>query len=240
MKQQITCRPLGDSALIVQLAETVNPIVHQRVQQLCKALTNEPFKGFIEAVPSYNSVTIYYATYEVYRLSKNKKTTVFQTVSHYVKKLVASIAINETYPHETITIPVVYGGELGPDLAYVAHYHNLTPSEVIEIHTSQAYLVYMLGFAPGFPFLGGVDERIATPRKSTPRAIISPGSVGIAGGQTGIYPLQTPGGWQIIGQTPYNLFLPTQSPPTLLKSGDKIRFEPITLDEYATYKERSG
>lgn len=237
MESSVTFKPLGDSAMIVQLAEDVNPIVHQRIQSLCTLLMNEPFEGFIEAVPSYNSVTVFYEPYQVYRASSNESMTAFQKVSCAIRQLASAITDCDSSSHKLITIPVVYGGKLGPDLEYVAHYHQLTTDEVINIHTSQDYLVYMLGFAPGFPFLGGIDQRIATPRKKTPRQAISPGAVGIAGAQTGIYPLETPGGWQIIGQTPYNLFLPENSPPTLLQSGDKIRFKPITLDEYHTYRE---
>jgi inhibitor of KinA len=122
-------------------------------------------------------------------------------------------------------------------LEYVATYHGLSVEKVIQIHSSNDYLVYMIGFAPGFPFMGGMDERIATPRKDSPRLAIAPGSVGIAGKQTGIYPLETPGGWQIIGRTPLDLFLPELSPPTMLQSGDRIRYVPITLEEYAAYKE---
>ncbi|MBO1911088.1 5-oxoprolinase subunit PxpB, partial [Microvirga sp. 3-52] len=116
----------------------------------------------------------------------------------------------------------------GPDLEYVAKSNNLSIEEVIQIHSENEYLVYMIGFAPGFPFLGGMDKRIATPRKETPRLTIPSGSVGIAGKQTGVYPLETPGGWQIIGRTPLDLFLPDMSPPTLLEAGDKIRFMPVS------------
>lgn len=240
MKSDVTVKSLGDSAVIVQLAETVNPVIHRQIQSLCTLLINEPFDGFIEAVPAYNSITVYYDPYRMYLASPTKRVTAFQQVSSYIKQVAASITDDKADNDRVIPIPVLYGGEHGPDLKYVAHFHQLTTDEVIAIHTSQDYLVYMLGFAPGFPFLGGIDARIATPRKKTPRPTISPGAVGIAGSQTGIYPLKTPGGWQIIGRTPYSLFLPEQSPPTLLQPGDKIRFHSITLDEYTACKEDFG
>lgn len=133
---------------------------------------------------------------------------------------------------QLITIPVCYGGELGPDLADVAALNKITTDEVINLHSSATYLVHMIGFVPGFAYLGGMPETIAAPRKATPRAAIPAGSVGIAGMQTGIYPLQTPGGWQLIGQTPVKLFDPTRPVPALLKAGDRVQFKRIGMDEF--------
>ena len=133
---------------------------------------------------------------------------------------------------DVIHVPVLYGGEYGPDLQYVAEYNSLAEDEVIEIHSSSACLVYMLGFTPGFCYLGGMDQRIATPRRETPRLKIPAGSVGIADGQTGIYPIESPGGWQIIGKTPVRLFSPDQKPEFLFNAGDYIQFFPVTVDEY--------
>lgn len=129
-------------------------------------------------------------------------------------------------------IPVCYGGELGPDLPEVAAAHGLSEEEVVEIHASADYLVYMLGFAPGFAYLGGLPKRIATPRRRTPRLSIPAGTVGIAGDQTGVYPIATPGGWQLIGRTPDPLFLPDAMPPALLRAGDIVRFRPISRAEF--------
>lgn len=163
--------------------------------------------------------------------------TSFQKVRNYINTLFLQLKDQDLYKERIVSIPVLYGGEVGPDLEYVAKHHGISPEEVIQIHSKNDYLVYMIGFAPGFPYLGGLDERIATPRKKTPRLQIAAGSVGIAGNQTGVYPLETPGGWQIIGRTPRKLFLPNQSPPTLLQSGDTIRFVPITPEEYKVYQE---
>lgn len=237
MKYKIIIKPLGDSALIVQLGDGVDPLIHERAQNLTDLLNLHQFNGFIEAVPAYNNVTVYYNPFIVYQTSYKTGKTSFQKVSAYINELIMRSPHKNHSKENIVKIPVLYGGEEGPDLEYVANYHNLTPEEVIHIHSSQDYLVYMLGFAPGFPFLGGVDPRVATPRKETPRQAIAPGSVGIAGEQTGVYPLETPGGWQIIGRTPRKLFLPEQSPPTLLQPGDKIRFVPITNERYELYKE---
>ena len=125
----------------------------------------------------------------------------------------------------------------GPDLSVVASHNSLSEEEVVQIHSGGDYTVYMLGFAPGFPFIGGMPERIATPRRDSPRLKIPQRTVGIAGKQTGIYPIETPGGWQLIGRTPIELFLPEDEPPTLLRAGDKIKFTPISLEEYRTLKE---
>lgn len=231
-------KPLGDSALIVQLGEGIHPAIHEKVKNLLSLLSEHPFEGSIECVPAYNNITIYYDPALVLRTQNKTEKTSFKLVSAYIQQLLQQLGETAASAGKTVTIPVLYGGEYGPDLAYVAEVNGLTTDEVIQIHSGNEYLVYMIGFAPGFPFLGGMDERIATPRKDTPRLAIHPGSVGIAGKQTGIYPLETPGGWQIIGRTPLDLFLPELSPPTQLQSGDIIQFMPISTDQYNEMKER--
>ncbi|CAM3211878.1 5-oxoprolinase subunit PxpB [Filibacter tadaridae] len=234
-------KPLGDSALIVQLGEGINPSIHKNVKELAILLDASPFNGYIESVPAYTSLTVYYNPYIVHQSIKSVLiNTSFQYVSVYMEDLVLQIGKQALSDEKHVTIPVLYGGKYGPDLEYVANFHGLTTEEVIRIHSENEYLVYMIGFAPGFPFMGGMDERIATPRKESPRTAIVPGAVGIAGMQTGVYPLETPGGWQIIGQTPINLFLPDVWPPTLLQSGYKIRFKPISSGEYEYLKEMNS
>lgn len=235
-KFEINIKPLGDSALIVQLGEGIDPEIHERVKYTSKLLSDNPFDGFIEIVPAYNNLTVYYDPYIVHSTQKGTLTA-FKKVCNYLMPLVQHFEIDKTERPRKISIPVCYGGEFGPDIENVAEYHNMTTEEVIRIHAGSECLVYMLGFAPGFPFMGGMDTRIATPRKETPRLSIPPGSIGIAGKQTGIYPFETPGGWQIIGRTPLNLFLPNMSPPTLLQAGDIIHFIPISPREYTNYKE---
>ncbi len=135
-------------------------------------------------------------------------------------------------------IPVCYGGSFGPDLSFVAEHGKITEEEVIRIHSSRDYRIYMLGFLPGFPYLGGMDERIFTPRLNSPRTRIPAGSVGIGGEQTGIYPMDSPGGWQLIGRTPYRLFKPEQVRKPLYEAGDSIRFVPINQEEYKEIKRK--
>ena len=231
----IHIRPLGDSALTVILDEKVNKEVHEKVLSLISIIEKNPFIGFLEALPAYNKVTIFYNPIEVYQ-TYVKQNSIFETVSMIVKNYVKKITNQVNIEHRCVDIPVLYGGQYGPDLEHVAKINHLTPEEVIHIHTKNEYLVYMIGFAPGFPFLGGMDQRIAAPRKDSPRSKIPSGSVGIAGEQTGIYPLETPGGWQIIGRTPLDLFLPASS-STLLKPGDTLRFVAISHEEYLERKE---
>ncbi|OCA82120.1 5-oxoprolinase subunit PxpB [Pseudobacillus wudalianchiensis] len=233
-------KPLGDSALIVQLGEGISPSIHQKVQALSRLLNTHPFDGFIESVPAFNNMTIHYNPAVVYRTQRNNYSplTPFQVVCAKVNELVQYVDETQSMETRVVEIPVLYGGEYGPDLDYVASYHQISAEEVIRLHTQGDCLVYMLGFAPGFPFVGGMDERIATPRRETPRLAIAPGSVGIAGKQTGVYPVETPGGWQIIGRTPLDLFRPDLTPPTLLQAGDKIKFVQISPEEYQAYKEK--
>lgn len=237
-KNNVHIRPLGDSALVIQLGDGISPTTHEKVKNLSNLLEKEPFTGLIESVPSYNSLTIYYNPVAVNMSNADKEaSSPYKKVGAFILSLLDKLGTSEKPEQRLITIPVLYGGEFGPDLEYVATYHGISVEKVIQIHSSNDYLVYMIGFAPGFPFMGGMDERIATPRKESPRLAIAPGSVGIAGKQTGIYPLETPGGWQIIGRTPLDLFLPELSPPTMLQSGDRIRYVPITNEEFAAYKE---
>lgn len=238
LKEDVQIRPLGDAALVIQLGDGIDEAIHRKVKSIITLFEKYPFEGLIETVPAYNSLTVYYNPIEVYFSNGNSgKKTPYEIVNKTLQDLLAKSSTVNLTNERVVKIPVVYGGDMGPDLEEVASFHGLTPSEVIAIHSSADYLVYMLGFAPGFPFMGGMDNRIATPRKETPRLAIPPGSVGIAGSQTGIYPLETPGGWQIIGRTPLDLFLPAQFPPTLLQPGDRIRFTPITLEEYQRVSE---
>jgi KipI family sensor histidine kinase inhibitor len=136
-----------------------------------------------------------------------------------------------------IEVPTVYGGEFGPDLAFVASHSRLSEAEVVQIHSGTDYLVYMMGFSPGFPYLGGMSPRIATPRLKTPRTAIPAGSVGIAQEQTGVYPVESPGGWQLIGRTPARLFDAGRQPPVLVEAGDSIRFVPIVPRQFTEIEE---
>lgn len=234
--KDINIKPLGDSALVVELDNEVNEAVHNQVMNFIQVIENDPFIGFMEAVPTYTNVTVFYDPIKVYR-AYNTTETIFNTVANLIKKYATRVSPSKKTTSRLVEIPVLYGQEYGPDLDIVANLNQITKEEVIHIHSGTDYLVHMIGFAPGFPFLGGMNENIAAPRKDTPRSSIPAGSVGIAGKQTGIYPFESPGGWQIIGRTPIELFLPKESPPTLIRAGDKIRFIPIS---YETYIEKKG
>jgi len=194
----------------------------------------------LEYVSAYSSVTVFYDPSEIRKLQiervEGTKESSFQILSTLLKEIISKLGTGAMRTSRIVEIPACYGGDFGPDLAYVAEHNRLSMEQVVEIHTSGQYLVYMIGFAPRFPFLGGMSEVISTPRRQSPRMSIPPGSVGIAGMQTGVYPIATPGGWQLIGRTPLQLFRPTDNPPTLLQSGDIIRFVPISDQEYEAYK----
>lgn len=235
---------MGDRAMIVRLGEGVDPQTHRSVKLLTDYLAEHPFEGMIETIPAFNSVTVEYDPLTIYLVQSRRlqeRDDELQLPSDFVERrlreALGALREGQTLESRLVQIPVCYGGEFGEDLAHVAQLNGLTPDEVIDIHTGGEYLVYMLGFAPGFPYLGGMDERIAAPRHATPRLTIPPGTVGIAGKQTGIYPIGTPGGWQLIGRSPLALFLPEEEPPTLLQAGDRIRFYPITREAYDQWRE---
>ncbi len=214
--------PAGDRALAVELGDDITPETNAAVRDLFVALEGRPIEGVVDLVPSYRSVLVNY----------DPLVLDFAGLEERLADLLASVSAGEPATPRCVQIPVLYGGDGGSDLDHVAQHNNLTIDEVVAIHSGPQYLVYMLGFSPGFPYLGGMDERIETPRLATPRTIIPAGSVGIAEKQTGVYPTATPGGWQIIGLTPLNFFDPNADPPSLLEPGDLIRFVPIDQDEF--------
>ena len=217
----------GDKALIIEFGNTVAPELQHRVQRLMLAIQSAIIPGLIEAVPTYRSLLIHYDPLQ----------TNFKELRDRLESL-EKRAEDSKFPKPTVTeIPTVYGNEYGPDLEFVAEHNGTTPEEVIQIHSSTTYLIYMLGFTPGFPYLGGMSSRIATPRLQTPRTRVSTGSVGIGGNLTGIYPAESAGGWQLIGRTPIKLFDPNQKPPALLQTGNYVVFVRITPQEFTRIKE---
>ncbi|OLN23640.1 kinase inhibitor [Domibacillus antri] len=237
-KEKIEMKPLGDSALVIQLGTEINTAVHKKVRALTILSEKHSFTGFIECVPAFASVTVFYNPLIVKRTyDTENNSSPFQLVRFMMEEIMKQLVEEKEEKPRIVEIPVCYGGEYGPDLPFVAEENNLSVEEVIEIHSSGEYLVYMIGFAPGFPYLGGLSEKIAAPRRSSPRVSIPVGSVGIAGNQTGVYPISTPGGWQLIGRTPAALFHPKHNPPSLLASGDVVKFVPITVEEYEHYQE---
>jgi len=226
-------KPLGDQAIFIHFGDEISLSIYTKINALIKLLTAQPFEGMQELVPGYTNLCVYYDAFTVYQ-SKSFQTdgAPYDKVLHYVQQLTKLLTEDTFTPDRIIEIPVLYGGAFGPDLTYVAQTHDMSEEQVIQLHTESECVVYMLGFAPGFAFMGGMNEKLATPRRDVPRLSIPAGSVGIAGKQTGIYPFETPGGWQIIGRTPLPLFLPKHHPPTLLQAGDTVKFKAISEKEF--------
>lgn len=240
IKDFITFHPLGDAAIVIQAGADICEEIHERVVQLFSCIEQHPFAGYVEAVQAFTNVTVFYEPYTVHQSAhlQKKDLSPYEWVKNYIETLLEEKWQEGVQSKRRIVdIPVCYGGEVGPDLEEVARINRLTPEEVVRIHTAGTYLVYMIGFAPGFPFLGGLSEKIAAPRRETPRMSIPKGSVGIAGKQTGVYPISTPGGWQLIGQTPLPLFRPDEKVPSLLRAGDEVRFVQMSEKEFSSMKE---
>ncbi len=217
---------LGDSAVSAHFGEEICPEINQQVTALRDALEEAVAKGEIqglgELVPTYCALLINY----------DPLVLGYDELVAKLKELSQSLVIKSDSDRQVVEIPVAYGGEYGPDLAEVAAAHGMTEQQVIDIHSQPEYPIYMLGFVAGFPYLGGMSPEIATPRKESPRLKIEAGSVGIAGSQTGIYSVESPGGWQIIGRTPLKLYDTEREDPVLLSAGQYIKFKPISGAEY--------
>lgn len=215
--------PCGDCAVTLQIGSEISEEINRKVVSVLHTLREANLPGVRELVPSYSAVCIHY----------DPAVLSFEALEETLKHLETKELTSSSASQEIVEIPVCYGGDLGPDLDYVAEHNGLSVQEVIDIHSGNTYLVYMLGFLPGFAYMGGMDERIATPRLTSPRARIPAGSVGIAGGQTGIYPLASPGGWQLIGRTPLKMFsMEGETGKFALSAGDRVRFVPITEEQY--------
>jgi inhibitor of KinA len=214
--------PAGDTAFIIKAGDEISEEINSIIRKLLIRIENEKISGVTDFIPTYNELMV---CYDPSVTGCRELWSILQSCASDLE----SVALRET---SVVHVPVLYGGEHGPDLHYVADYNGLNEEDVIRIHTSAVYLVYMLGFTPGFCYLGGMDQRIATPRRQTPRLTIPAGAVGIADSQTGIYPIDSPGGWQLIGSTPLRLFSPDSKPEFLFQAGDRIRFSRVTDDEY--------
>ena len=213
----------GDSALVIEFGNEISVDINKKIRKMMDDIKKENIDGIVELVPTYCSLLI---NYDVLKIDYNT----------LVEKLKTFLNNNlETAEGEEVTlieIATLYNDEVGPDLSYVAEHNKISKEEVIKIHTGTDYLVYMLGFMPGFTYLGGMSEKIATPRLESPRLQIYPGSVGIAGKQTGMYPSMSPGGWRIIGRTPLKLYNPDSDTPVYISSGDYVRYVSISEEEY--------
>lgn len=224
LSDKITPRILhaGDNCIVVEFGTAISLEINGRVQGLRRSIEAHALSGIRELVPTYRSLAIYF----------DPLATDPDSLLDKLTSLASDTRGNAASGGPVAVIPVCYGGDYGPDIDNVARHNGLTVEDVITRHSAPDYYCYMLGFTPGFSYLGGMDERIATPRLENPRTVIPAGSVGIAGKQTGIYPIDSPGGWQLIGRTPLRMFDPAAAPPTLLDAGLWVRFSPISPEEF--------
>ena len=219
--------PASDSAVLIEFGDSIDYAINARVYKLQSEIERSEIKDAVqEFIPSYRSLLV---EYDVGKLSYGEMRDAVSEMAENMRTDEGSIVGTDQDAHQ---IPVAYGGDLGPDLETVAEHASLSVDEVIAIHSGTDYHVFMLGFAPGFPYLGGMDERIACPRLATPRTLVPAGSVGIAEAQTGVYPNASPGGWQLIGRTPIALFDADADPPAAMLPGTKVNFVPISHEEY--------
>ena len=220
-------KPLGDSAILIQLGDAIDPALNQRVHALDALLQTIP--AVIETVPAYCTVLVHY----------DPLATTYNQIKNLIEEKISLLDESTHRPSRRLEIPVIYGDASGRDastwlstsLESVATTLALSPSELIRLHSEREYTVYMMGFTPGFPYMGILDERLNLPRLSTPRTRVPAGSVAIAGSQTGIYPVDSPGGWHILGWTPLKLFDPLSENPFLFAPGDTVKFVPVEGDD---------
>ena len=208
---------MGDRSILVELGDTISPDVNRRVHQLMLQLRQAPLPGVREIAPGYRSLLVVY----------DPLTIAPAELKERIAEVAARPGIAGLPQAKRLTVPVFYGGNYGPDLEAVAGHLGISTDEVIRLHTETSYRVYMIGFTPGYPYMGELPAALAVPRRSTPRTRVPKGSVGIAQRQTGIYPVESPGGWQIIGWTPIELFDPLRQLPSLLEMGDRVKFEAV-------------
>ena len=214
--------PCGDTCLTVEFGNAIDPGINARVCALARILSDAKLPGIVESVPTFRSLLISY----------DPVTLPYKKLVRTLEPLLDRCEASASGTHRVIELPVRYGGEYGPDLPDVAAHAGLSADEVVRIHSGTEYLIYMLGFLPGFAYLGGLDPRIVTPRLKSPRTRIPAGAVGIGGEQTGVYPLDSPGGWRLIGSTPVKPYDPARAEPILYRAGDYIRFVPVEESVY--------
>jgi inhibitor of KinA len=223
--------PLGDQAVTITLGDAIDEATHRRVRAAMSRIDRDRPVGLIDVVPAFASLTVHYDPAVV------GGDAPFERFVAALETRLAGSGDDPLPAPRVVEIPVCYGGDLGPDLGDVAARHGMSEDEVVRIHAGGDYLVYMVGFMPGFAYLGGLDERIATPRRGSPRKEVPAGSVGIGGRQTGVYPMVSPGGWNLIGRTPRAIFDIRRPEPALLDTGDRARFVPISRREFDDWRE---
>ncbi|WP_394867329.1 5-oxoprolinase subunit PxpB [Paraclostridium bifermentans] len=221
----------GDKAIVVEFGDIIDEDINRKVINLMKNIESSSLINSIyEMIPTYRSLMIIYNPFKI----------TFNDLINSVKNIECNLKVLDKREKNIIKIPVLYGNDYGPDIDTVAKHNRLSIEEVIRLHSEAEYLVYMLGFTPGFTYLGGMNNKLETPRLDNPRVKIPEGSVGIAGKQTGVYPIESPGGWQLIGRTPIKLYNPKRENPILLKAGDYVKFTPITKDEFNIFLNEGG
>ena len=227
--------PMGDQALIVEFGDRIDPALSAYIAALAQRLRDSHPIGVLDIVPAYTTLALHYDPAAV-----GSGASPYEALAETIGTWLGTQSVETSAAGRLIEIPVCYGGAFGEDLEALARSRGLSADEVIAIHSGSPYHVHMLGFVPGFAYLGGLDARLATPRRDTPRPRVPAGSLAIAGEQTGVYPLDTPGGWQIIGRTPLQLFKPDALPPSLLSAGDTVRFVPISAQEFEARAEAAA
>jgi len=217
---------MGDRGLLLEFGDEISREINEKVRRMALAVQAEAIEGIIETVPTYRSLLIIY----------NPVILPIEDLKKRLKKIEGGLQTTPLPEPKLTRIPVVYGGIYGPDLEEVAKYLHVSPEEVVQLHCSKPYLIYMIGFMPGYPYMGELPQALVTPRLKTPRLLVPKGSVAIAQRQTGIYSMESPGGWQILGRTPVELFHPEKDPPALLQMGDFVQFYQISEKEFKEWQ----
>ncbi len=228
MYDKIKYLPAGDKAILMEFGNEISKEINAKIRSIVRFLEKNDIDGIEEVLPTYRSILV---MYDPIKLGYDEMVKILDDLGN-------KSCLREKEKIRIVEIPTLYGGDFGPDINFVAEHNHITVDEVIRIHAATDYLVYMLGFTPGFTYLGGMSEKIAAPRLSSPRKRIPAGSVGIAGSQTGMYPSETPGGWQLIGRTPLKLYDPAKEPPVLINAGDYVRYVSITVEEYIAIQQQ--
>ena len=213
---------MGDRGLLLEFGDEISRQINEKVRRMALAIQAEAIEGIVETVPTYRSLLVIY----------NPVMLPVEDLKKRLERIEEGLQQTPFSEPKLTRIPVVYGGIYGPDLEEVAKYHQISTEEVIRLHCSKSYLIYMIGFMPGYPYMGELPEALVTPRLKTPRLLVPKGSVAIAQRQTGIYSMESPGGWQILGRTPVEMFDPEKDPPSLLQMGDFVQFYPISEKEF--------
>lgn len=225
--QNIKILTAGDSSILLEFGQEISPDINRKITAAVQMMRGQHIEGVVDVIPAFSSLLVNY----------DPRVISYGEIRERMARLVKMEIRTSENKRRIIEIPVCYGGKFGPDIEFVAEHAGLSVEETITLHSSREYLIYMLGFLPGFSYLGGLDERLHTPRLANPRIRIKAGSVGIGGSQTGIYPLDSPGGWQLLGMTPVKTYDSGREKPILFQAGEYIRFVPIEETEYHRIKE---